>query len=81
MQALFFFENILFSVLGSNPEAHAPSFIQCTCPEELYPGKRKSKHFSPHMSTPYYLRRLGLALRPRAGLPFLGPEGGGRTNA
>jgi hypothetical protein len=29
----------------------------------------------------HHLLRLGLALRPRAGLPFLGPEGGGRTNA
>ena len=28
-----------------------------------------------------YLRRPGLALRPRTPLPFLGPDGGGRTNA
>ena len=33
------------------------------------------------MMQSYHLRRLGLALRPRAGLPFLGPDGGGRTNA
>lgn len=29
----------------------------------------------------YYLRRLGLALRPLGPLPFFGPEGGGRTKA
>lgn len=48
--------------------------------EKYYRCKRGQEN-NTTATTILYLRRPGLALRPRPPLPFLGPVGGGRTNA